>query len=81
MFKLVFVLLTFTSISQIHSVSPGTCKDIPVNPKFNVQSYVGKWYQIEKVNAPFEPTLKCVTATYSIYNTSTVLVDNKGLKP
>jgi lipocalin len=81
MFKILLILATLSSINHINAVSPGNCKDIPVNPAFDVAAYVGKWYQIEKVNAPFEPTLKCVTANYAIYNASTILVDNAGLKP
>ena len=42
---------------------------------------MGKWYQIEKVNAPFEPTLKCVTATYTAVNSTTFFVDNAGFRP
>jgi lipocalin len=43
--------------------------------------FKGVWYQIQKVNAPFEPSLKCVTANYTAVNATTIFVDNKGLRP
>ena len=41
--------------------------------------FIGTWYEIQHIPAPFEPNLKCVTATYSFNSTNTINVRNYGL--
>ncbi len=42
--------------------------------------YLGKWYEIEHIEAPFEPNLKCTTAVYTQQNATQIYVENQGIK-
>ena len=80
MFKILVALVALCNVSYLSALSAGSCSAGPVIPDFDVTKYVGQWYQIEKVLAPFEPNLKCVTADYSAINGTHIFVDNKGLR-
>lgn len=45
---------------------------------FNKTKYLGKWYEIARLDFKYEKGLNNVTAEYSIKNESTIKVDNKG---
>uniref|UniRef100_A0A4W6DFH1 Apolipoprotein Db n=1 Tax=Lates calcarifer TaxID=8187 RepID=A0A4W6DFH1_LATCA len=46
-------------------LSLGPCPAPKVQPNFNLQQYLGKWYEIEKLPAAFERG-KCIEANYAI---------------
>jgi apolipoprotein D and lipocalin family protein len=50
---------------------------IPVQ-YFDKEKYLGKWYEIARMDYRFERNLNHVTATYSLKNDGTIKVDNKG---
>ncbi|MFD2872314.1 lipocalin family protein [Mucilaginibacter ximonensis] len=59
-----------------------SCVTIPkganaVKP-FNKEKYLGKWYEIARMDFKFERGLDHVTATYSLLDENTIRVDNKG---
>ena len=79
MLKLSLVLVALFSVGcNSASVSFGKCSKGPVIPDFDVTKYVGVWYEIEKVPAPFTGDLKCVSATYALKDSKTISVDNAG---
>ena len=45
---------------------------------FNKDRYLGKWYEIARMDFKFEKNLKNVTATYSLNDDGSIKVDNKG---
>lgn len=52
----------------------------PVRP-FELQRYLGTWYEIARLDHRFEQGLENVTATYSLRNDGGVKVVNRGYKP
>lgn len=59
-----------------------SCKSIPTHVKpvkpFVLEKYLGKWYEIARIDFKFEKGLNNVTATYSLKANGMVKVDNKG---
>jgi len=53
-------------------------KDFTVVTSFDLNKYMGKWYEIARLDFKFERNLNNVTATYSINEGGTVKVDNRG---
>lgn len=52
-------------------------KASPVSP-FEVDKYLGKWYEIARMDYRHEKNLSNVTATYSLDEDGRIIVDNKG---
>lgn len=61
------------------------CVRIPENVKpvdnFNVHSYLGKWYEIARLDHSFERGLTHVTAEYSLRDDGGLKVINRGYSP
>ncbi|MBP1669154.1 MAG: rane protein [Bacteroidetes bacterium] len=60
----------------------GSCTSIPkgavaVKP-FDIEKYLGKWYEIARMDFRFERDLNNVTANYSRNEDGTIKVDNQG---
>jgi len=60
----------------------GSCATIPkgavaVNP-FNAERYLGKWYEIARMDFRFERNLDHTTANYSLNKDGSIRVDNQG---
>jgi len=60
----------------------GSCTSIPkgavaVKP-FDIEKYLGKWYEIARMDFRFERDLNNVTANYSRNDNGTIKVDNQG---
>lgn len=58
--------------------SRGPCPTVNVQDNFDVQQYMGRWYEMERFFAIFEAFQDCVTADYSLQDTRTVTVNNTG---
>ena len=67
----------------VFSLVLASCAGLPKNIEpvadFELDKYMGKWYEIARLDHPFERGLEQVTATYSINNDGTVAVANRGL--
>jgi apolipoprotein D and lipocalin family protein len=63
----------------------GGCVKIPENVKpvahFDLQRYLGTWYEIARLDHSFERGLERVTATYSMRDDGGVKVINRGYNP
>jgi len=61
-----------------------SCAGLPDNiepvDNFDLDRYIGKWYEIARLDHRFERGLSQVTATYSIKEDGSVRVFNKGFK-
>jgi apolipoprotein D and lipocalin family protein len=64
-------ILTFTSCSSIPKGA------VAVKP-FDKQKYLGKWYEIARMDFKFERNLNNTTANYSLNNDGSIKVDNRG---
>jgi apolipoprotein D and lipocalin family protein len=51
---------------------------IPIVKSFNIQKYLGTWYEVARLPNSFEKGLDKVTATYSLRDNGTIAVLNKG---
>jgi apolipoprotein D and lipocalin family protein len=58
-----------------------TTKNIPPVPEFDLNRYLGTWYEIIRMPHRFEKDLIKVTATYSLRPDGKIQVLNKGFKP
>ena len=66
-----FVMITLNSCATL----PGGA--VAVKP-FDKDRYLGKWYEIARMDFRFERDLNNVTANYSVNNNGTIKVDNRG---
>jgi apolipoprotein D and lipocalin family protein len=59
-----------------------SCKTIPKNAvpvkPFDVEKYLGKWYEIARFDFRFEKNLNNTTANYSLNNDGSIKVVNRG---
>ena len=69
---LLFGLLAYESIGQ----------DIDRTrvEKFDLQSFLGRWYEIARLDHRFERGMEYVTATYTLLPDNTVEVKNRGMR-
>lgn len=71
------ILITFLMLFSLVS-----CSSIPTDIKpvsgFEVERYMGKWYEIARLDHRFERGMEQVTAMYSLIEDGTVRVVNKG---
>ena len=59
-----------------------SCSTIPKGTSaiqdFDKQKYLGKWYEIARMDFRFERNLNNVTATYTLNNDGSISVENRG---
>ncbi|OPY70534.1 MAG: Outer membrane lipoprotein Blc precursor [Syntrophorhabdus sp. PtaU1.Bin050] len=74
------MLLKWTSLLLVFFISG--CVGIPTNvtpvSNFNLEKYLGKWYEIARLDHSFERGLTRVTAQYSLREDGGVRVLNRG---
>ncbi|XP_010788121.1 apolipoprotein D-like [Notothenia coriiceps] len=73
----VYLLLLLLPLVSAQTYHWGPCPDPKVQPNFNLQQYLGKWYEIEKLPASFERG-KCIEANYAVRKDGTIRVLNSG---
>ncbi|KAJ8315163.1 hypothetical protein KUTeg_007313 [Tegillarca granosa] len=73
----IFIFVIFNVVAG-QVLKWGRCPNIPVQPNFDVNSYMGEWYEYQRFFAIFELGVKCAKADYSIIDESTVRVVNTG---
>ena len=75
--KKFYLLILFATIFNLSS-----CSTIPENAEavkpFYVEKYLGKWYEIARIDFIFEKDLNNTTAEYSLREDGKIKVDNKG---
>ncbi|MDD5675624.1 MAG: lipocalin family protein [Chitinivibrionales bacterium] len=69
---LAIVILLLSCKKQANQFTPVT--------GFDLNKYLGTWYEIARLPNSFEKGLERVTATYSLKDNAKVVVDNRGLK-
>lgn len=76
------ISLGLIAVAIIAAVALSSCASIPKKATpaqdFNLQKYLGTWYEIARFDYKFEENLNNVTATYSLNPDGTVQVVNKG---
>ncbi|XP_042255737.1 apolipoprotein Db [Thunnus albacares] len=71
----VYLLLLLLPLVSAQTYHWGPCPTPKVQPGFNLQQYLGRWYEIEKLPASFERG-KCIEANYGIRRDGTIQVLN-----
>lgn len=66
--KLLFLVVLGLAKSQLVIDTP--CRELTVKSNFDIPSYMGKWYEIEKYEQSFQLGGHCVTAEYTLNETS-----------
>ncbi|XP_065368373.1 apolipoprotein D-like [Calliphora vicina] len=78
--KSLLTLTTLTALLAVASaqiVSKGACpENVKVVEDFNVEKYLGKWYEYAKYPVYFEADGKCISAEYSLNSSGLVNVKN-----
>jgi apolipoprotein D and lipocalin family protein len=69
-----FKLIVIAMFSSCASIPKGA---VAVKP-FDSNRYLGKWYEIARMDFKFERNLKNTTANYSLNKNGTIKVDNQG---
>lgn len=70
-----FSLVTFATLFAACSTIPKGAKAVS---SFDKEKYLGKWYEIARLDFKFEKGLNNTTAEYSLNPNGTIKVDNKG---
>lgn len=76
-------LLALTAVAAgtvIYNIWKPVRTDLPVIQDFDVNRYLGEWYEIARIDFLWEKGLKNVIATYSLNNDGTIRVQNRGLR-
>ncbi|KAJ8302495.1 hypothetical protein KUTeg_018891 [Tegillarca granosa] len=72
------VLFSLLSLSAAQVFTLGKfCKSVNTVKPFDLNKYLGDWYEIVKFKANFEDGQKCVRANYQLKDNGRVRVDNK----
>ena len=75
--KLFYLLLISVLISGFYSCATIPNGVVAVSP-FETERYLGKWYEIARIDFKFERNLNNTTAIYSLNDNGTIKVDNQG---
>lgn len=75
----VFYLSIGSSLAQIISI--GQCSSPAVVQDFDVEAYLGLWYEVSRYEQTFQRNGECVTAEYSLNDDGSVRVQNRMLVP
>ncbi|EAT14640.1 lipocalin family protein [Desulfuromonas acetoxidans] len=73
-------IISFFGIAILILTSAGCVSDLPVQPvqAFELNRYLGKWYEIARLDHFFERGLESVTAEYSLRDDGGIRVVNRG---
>jgi len=79
--KTIFFILIFTSLLMAGCKNQNSAiMNQPGIETFDLQRYLGKWYEIARYDHRFERGLEGVTATYSLRDDGKIKVVNAGYK-
>merc|ERR1712071_525311 len=63
------------------SVGASKCPVVTTKPDFEIEKYLGVWYEITKLPNVFQGDMYCVSAVYPPRAEGGINVNNKGFKP
>ncbi|XP_053671598.1 apolipoprotein D-like [Anopheles nili] len=74
-------VLALVQMASGQLVTVGTCPEHPVHVNFDVERYLGLWYEIRRYEQVFQLGGECVTAEYSLNADDSVRVFNSMVVP
>jgi len=75
--KLIYILLMGVIMNGLYSCATIPNGAVAVKP-FDKERYLGKWYEIARIDFKYERDLNNTTAVYSLNDNGTIKVDNQG---
>jgi len=78
--KSLLLLTAVAAGSVIYNIWKPVKSDLPVIQDFDLEKYLGKWYEIARMDFFWEKGLKNVTAEYTKNEDGTIRVNNQGVK-
>nr|XP_012304394.1 apolipoprotein D [Aotus nancymaae] len=76
---LLFALAGLFGAAEGQTFHLGKCPTPPVQENFDVNKYLGRWYEIEKIPTTFEKG-RCIQANYSLMENGNIKVLNRELR-
>lgn len=74
LFQTITLIVSVIYLSSCSTIPKGVTAYKP----FNKERYLGKWYEIARIDFKYEKNLNNTTAEYSLNSDGTIKVDNKG---
>lgn len=71
---IVIAVLAVQVLSQTYF--PGTCPQTTVVKNFNLEEYLGTWYEVRTYSVPWRANGRCTKAEYGVYPNGTVSILN-----
>src|SRR3954469_5371499 len=78
--KISYLILSMFTMFAVYSCTTMPEGAVAVHP-FDKEKYLGKWYEIARMDFKFEKDLNNTTAEYSLNKNGTIRVVNKGYNP
>ena len=78
--KSLLLLTAAAAGSVIYNIWKPVKSDLPVITNFELNKYLGEWYEIARLDFFWEKGLKNVTANYSLNEDGSIKVINSGVK-
>ncbi|KAL4221082.1 hypothetical protein ACF0H5_019344 [Mactra antiquata] len=72
----VFIAVLGLSYGQVPSL--GKCPKVNVQQNFDINQYMGRWYEMQRFFAIFQISSDCVSADYQLQDSGLVRVNNTG---
>lgn len=77
--KLLYLTIALSTCAMVlHACKVSIPKGAKAVKPFDTKRYLGKWYEIARMDFKFEKNLNQVTATYSEEKDGSIRVDNRG---
>jgi apolipoprotein D and lipocalin family protein len=73
-----YILIMFALFFSLFNYCSTIPKGVKAIEPFNKKEYLGKWFEIARLDFKFEKNLNNTTAEYSLNKNGSIKVDNKG---
>ncbi|XP_052239162.1 apolipoprotein D-like isoform X2 [Dreissena polymorpha] len=74
------VLACVLTVCVGQTLSFGRCPTVKVQQQFDINQYMGKWFEERRFFAIFEAGMTCVSAEYTLQDDGSVKVNNTGYR-
>merc|ERR1712243_500996 len=76
---LLIAALAGSEASSLFRASKGACPVVTTKPNFQIDRYLGNWYEIQKLSNNFQAGMECNMATYALTGPTSISVFNSGM--
>ncbi|OWF55136.1 apolipoprotein D-like [Mizuhopecten yessoensis] len=75
------ILAVVVAFTSAQTFSFGHCPTSTTQQSFDLNRYIGDWYELYKFRASFETGEKCIVANYTLTPANHIKVKNTGIDP